>query len=499
MTTNGTPYHIGVIFTPLDWAIFACKTFDIYNRWIDGATIFDPTMGDGNLLSALVQMGIDEGKHPSDLPLHHLFGNEINDTFYKEALSRFAANYAVDMTSNFSCSDIFDLTPTGYDIIIGNPPWMNFTNLPPAYKERLKPVFLEYGLVENPQAILLGKSRVDIAALVIQKSISDFLKPNGNAYFFHPLSLLLNDGAHDAFRLFNAKGVDFSLEIVYDFEGVHVFQNVATRHGLVHYKKNRKTCFPVPYWQHIEEKWEEKRASPLLSITGPLSVFSKVSPPPLFEFKPITLKKDAKPRQGVNTSGANNVFFFTSYQDIDPETCLMNQEFLLPKRFVFPLLTGDNFNHNSNLPTKWVLLPYSKNGRPLDLKTLHSHPLLWSYLELNMSLLKERKGKLIQTWRDRGYWWALLGVGKYNFARHKVVWEAFGKKSFEPMIFSGDWQVNQSLQAYIPLTNLKEAKRIKKALKNPAIEHYLHSLKMDGTMNWAQPGKISKLFKFRED
>jgi hypothetical protein len=105
---------------------------------------------------------------------------------------------------------------------------------------------------------------------------------------------------------------------------------------------------------------------------------------------------------------------------------------------------------------------------------------------------------MIQTWRERGYWWALLGVGKYNFSKYKVVWEAYGRKTFEPKIFSGRWQANQSLQAYTPLSNKKEAKRILSALKNPAIEHYLRSLKMDGTMNWAQPGKIRKLFEFSD-
>ena len=140
-----------------------------------------------------------------------------------------------------------------------------------------------------------------------------------------------------------------------------------------------------------------------------------------------------------------------------------------------------------------MLLPYSKNGKPLGLESLRSHHLLWEYLKQHQTILTARKGKMIQTWRERGYWWALLGVGKYNFMKYKVVWEAFGRKTFNPQLFSGNWQANQSLQAYIPAKTKKEAHRILKALRNPAIEEYLHSLKMDGTMNWAQPGKIQKL------
>ncbi len=494
MNTNN--YRIGVIYTPLDWAIFACKRFNIYNSWINGSTIFDPTMGHGILLEALIEIGRNKGLTVKEMPLHNLFGNELNSVFHQEALNRFKQEFHIDMGSNFTNSDVFELESREFDIVFGNPPWMNFTDLPAEYKVRLKSLFIEYDLVEDTKKMLLGGSRVDIAALVIQKSIADFLAPGGHAFFFQPLSLLLNDGAHDSFRRYNVKGIDFSIEEVYDFNEASIFPDVSTRHGLVHYQKNEKTKFPISYCRNIENEWMEQRAAPILSSTGPLSVFDRDAPPPLFNFKPIPLQKNAKPRQGINTSGANRIFFFNSYEDLDADTCRVNNLILLPKIFVFPLLVSENFKNASPVPKKWVLLPYSQDGKPLDLEAIQLHPILWDYLQLNQEFLSLRKGKMIQTWRDRGYWWALLGVGKYNFVEHKVVWEAYGRKTFEPTIFSGRWQVNQSLQAYISLTNKKDAKRIQSALNNPVIEHYLHSLKMDGTMNWAQPGKISKLFKF---
>lgn len=496
MTTNSSAYSIGVVFTPLDWAIFASKHFGIYNAWINGSSVFDPTMGRGNLLAALIQIGLNSGLSVKQMPTHTLHGNELNSVLYKEALDRFKKDFELDMRSNFTNSDFFELEPTEYSIIFGNPPWMNFTDLPLEYKTKLKSVFIEYDLVEDTKKLLLGGSRVDIAALVIQKAIADFLEPDGHAYFFQPLSLLLNDGAHDSFRRYHVKGIDFSIEAVYDFNEISVFPDVSTRHGLVHYQKNKKARFPITYFRNSENTWIEQRAAPILSITGPLSVFNNDAPSPLFNFKPIQLRKSATPRQGINTSGANRIFFFSSYEDVDAETCRLNKTILLPKQFVFPLLVSANFKDASSPPMKWVLLPYTRNGKPLDLKGIRKHTLLWDYLQLNKSVLSSRKGKMIETWKDRGYWWALLGVGKYNFAKHKVVWEAYGRKTFEPMIFSGRWQANQSLQAYIPLNTKKEALRIRKALKNPVIEHYLHSLKMDGTMNWAQPGKIRKLFHF---
>jgi thiamine pyrophosphate-dependent acetolactate synthase large subunit-like protein len=87
-------------------------------------------------------------------------------------------------------------------------------------------------------------------------------------------------------------------------------------------------------------------------------------------------------------------------------------------------------------------------------------------------------------------------VGKYSFSEYKIVWEAYGKKVFKPRIFDGIWQVNQSLQAFIPCNDVATANKILADLCDPRVEEYLLSSKMEGTMNWAQPGKISALLVF---
>ena len=102
---------------------------------------------------------------------------------------------------------------------------------------------------------------------------------------------------------------------------------------------------------------------------------------------------------------------------------------------------------------------------------------------------------MINSHIDRGNWWALLGVGPYNFAPYKVVWEAYGRSSFKPRIFEGKYQANQSLQAFIPCKSLEQANEILDFLGQDEIEHYLKSFRMDGSMNLAQPGKINQIFK----
>jgi len=120
------------------------------------------------------------------LPIHNLFGNELNTIYYQNAITKFKQKYGIDLSSNFTNEDIFALNPRQYDLILGNPPWQNFVDLPEKYKEKVKSFFLKYGLVKNHRDVLLGESRIDIATAIIQLSIKDFLKENGEAVFlFH--------------------------------------------------------------------------------------------------------------------------------------------------------------------------------------------------------------------------------------------------------------------------------------------------------------------------
>ncbi|MCC6600765.1 MAG: SAM-dependent DNA methyltransferase, partial [Crocinitomicaceae bacterium] len=165
----------------------------------------------------------------------------------------------------------------------------------------------------------------------------------------------------------------------------------------------------------------------------------------------------------------------------------------------FPLITSKEFKTEANSPTKWVLLPYTVNGKPLEWRQIQEFPELRNYLEVNKEVLQRRKGVILNATLTRGYWWVMLGVGEYNFFPYKVVWGAYSKTSFNPTDFEGNWQANQSLQAFIPVKTLSGSRRIQSELSDKKIKNYLLSLKMEGTMNWAQPGKIKKIIKFEEE
>lgn len=216
--------------------------------------------------------------------------------------------------------------------------------------------------------------------------------------------------------------------------------------------------------------------------------------------EPIVLKKESMPRQGINTGGANEVFFFDALSSAGKGLIVVSnksrRDVVLPEIFVYPLITSKQFKSEAPLPGKWVLLPYRQDGRPLEWLQIEQFPELKKYLEENRTILQQRKGTLLNAALKRGYWWALLGVGEYCFFPYKIVREAYGKTTFQPQIFESRWQANQSSQAFIPVRTLAKAERVKTALSDSRIEQYLLSMKMDGTMNWAQPGKIKRLIRY---
>jgi hypothetical protein len=202
----------------------------------------------------------------------------------------------------------------------------------------------------------------------------------------------------------------------------------------------------------------------------------------------IEVRENQKPRQGVNTCGANEVFIFEEEPD-------------LPEDFIFPLITKECFREENLLPRKHIVLPYdARSGRPLEETALRSIPKLFAHFFRHKDKLYTRKGTLLNTWTKRGIWWACLGVGKYNFAPFKIVWEAYGKTNFRPKIFGNHngkpWQANQAMHAFIPCWSLDEAKNLLHQLKNSNIEGYLKSLHVEGTCNWAQPGRIKRFLQF---
>lgn len=492
---------LGAVFTPLPAAVSVIEKFGLFEKWIAGATIFDPTAGEGNFLEAFVAIAANRGFSMQNLPIERLYGVEMKAVYVEKFFQKMRNIYGIAFpTSNFICSDFLLFNENiQADYLIGNPPWLNFTELPDLYKPMVKPLFHRYGLVANPQELLLGSSRIDFSGLIVNKSIYENLKPGGQAIFFLPMSLFLNDGANRGFRAYKVKDVPFATKEIYDYKNQKLFPNVATRYGLARFERNSLPSFPVPYYQQNDEnEWISLSANPVFAVDNPLSITQNDEEyVTLSLFEKICIPKSAQPRQGVNTCGANEVFVFDTFKKMPnglaKVTNKFQQDIILPQKYLFPLIATNNFNEKKPKARKWVLLPYSANGKALEWGDIETETSLATHLKKHEVRLKMRKGTMLQAQIKKGYWWAMLGVGPYCFDTHKIVWESFGKKHFRPILLSGNWQGNQAMHAFMPMQTLDLALETLSLLNPSKVQSYLSSLQMEGTCNWAQPGKMKKL------
>ncbi len=485
--------QIGQVFTPIKWAEWLIRKWSIYDAWIKGAHLCDPTAGQGAFIIALLKMARSHGIRLTPERLSRLSLIEIDPFLIDQFKKTVNCNFGIEFPNDqLFCQDIIiEEHNEKYDILIGNPPWVNFNDLPLAYKKLIKPFFIHEGLVLNKKRTLLGSSRIDIAALVIKVVIGKLLKKKGKGYFYLPTSLFFGDGAHNGFRNYKANSRNFSIETVYEFNSSQVFEGVNTSYCCAKFEVDSQQLFPIPYFKENSKDWSEHKAAPLEKPDDPWRIVKDLADLISNERLNICLSPEQKPRQGVNTCGANSVYIF----DQKPSN--------LPDEFLYPLVTKEIWRQTTYTPHKWILLPYhQETGKPIDWNSIMKHDALRNYLQYYQDVLQARKGALLKASMNRGRWWALLGVGTYSFAPFKVIWEAYGQDQFNPIVMSNIdgnmWQANQAMHAFIPCWTQEDAQQIKIALEKPTILKLLRQLNGTGKCNWAQPGKIKKILNFGE-
>lgn len=491
---------IGEVFTPAVWVRWLLDRRNLVRRWLDGATLLDPAMGQGDIFAGLISGALELGADVNRLPFDRLYGIELRERNLRAFFERLPPEIRARMRAeNFLCADaLLADVPRRADILVGNPPWKNFNDLPEDYKRALKPVYKQYGLVLNKRQVLLGGSRVDVAALFVARSIVEYLRPGGEACFFLPLSLFLNPGAHGIFRRFTARDVDYALEELYDFKGVEAFPGVSTRYGAAFFLRDARTQYPVPCNVYHQGRWQARLAEPIGGSDGPLAVRERAHGEVGLSAR-LALPAHARPRQGANTCGANRYLMLAGVRTgnlFRAVTPLGERE--LESQLLYPLITAANLAGASE-PAQFILLAYDPaTGQPLTLEKLAAFPRTLAYLREIRGELAARKGVLIRSLVARGRWWSLLGVGRYSFAPYKVVWRAFGGRSMNPVIFSSyaarSWQPNQALQAYVPCYSIQEARACARFLASREAARFLAAFRMGGTKSWAQPGRVKNLF-----
>lgn len=387
--------------------------------------------------------------------------------------------------ANILLNRIFAFYERKADIVVGNPPWVNWEYLPQKYKAKSQHLWPEYGLF-NAKGRDLSFSKEDISILVTYVVIDRFLNENGYLSFVLRQAMFKSAQNGVGFRRFKLEKVDTDFRVlqVDDLCGVKPFEGINSRSALVLIKKNEKHTFPVPYncWtrrKHFLKATREPDATADSIMTfvdvekmiafpadknDPSSIWIN-SPERITSVIDTVLGSNSyKARTGVFTGGANAVYWM-NIAERSGETIKISNIVERAKRkvkavtaeiepvFVYPLVQGSDISQWNVNTKSYILCPHTAETKmyPVAENVLSAvAPKTLDYLAGFREDLDARKGfagweKEIQA----QHFYSILRIGEYTFSKYKVAWRYIAQSFITAVITSAqDSFVGEKL--YIP-------------------------------------------------
>lgn len=137
-----------------------------------------------------------------------------------------------------------------FDCIVGNPPWVRWSKLPDAYRERVKPTCERYGIFSKNKRH--GGNELDISAMITYTASDKWLKVNGRLAFVITGTILKNPSSA-GFRHFrlnpsSPETLHLSPICVDDMKALKPFGDASNHTVVAVFNKTTQSgCYPVPY------------------------------------------------------------------------------------------------------------------------------------------------------------------------------------------------------------------------------------------------------------
>jgi SAM-dependent methyltransferase len=348
------------------------------------------------------------------------------------------------------------LEPCHY--VVGNPPWVNWENLPDEYRSESKPLWEHYGLFPHGgMDTILGKGKKDISMLMTYVSVDRYLRRGGKLGFVFSQSLFKTSGAGQGFRRFKLPdGVSFGPLTVEDMVELAPFEGASNRTAVAVVAKGRAIKYPITYL-----RWKKRSSgrgsaigfdTPLEQVTSQKVTFSHWFAEPvdgldatsawltarrgaLRALRKILGRAAYSAHAGSFTGGANGVFWVEitgerpggvslvanvtegARRRIPPTQAGVETELL------YPLLRGRDVSRWIAEPSAHILMtqdPVRRRGIDVELME-KKYPRARSYLARFEGILRSRAAYHRYFTEDDPFW-SMFNVSSFTFAEWKVVW-----------------------------------------------------------------------------
>jgi len=304
------------------------------------------------------------------------------------------AGYKIDFDFKLFFSEVWG-DKGGFDVLIGNPPYVEFKNLDGELKNKLKRIYTS------------TKGKFDIYIPFIEKS-HQILTNNGMMIFINPTRFMHRDYGKDL-RIFVNRL--FRIREIIDFGNVQKFDTATTYTGIFSFIKEVSKDYEIKFRTSISEKAEYYKSTKLADEVWYFN-------PPIVQNLIEKIKKYSKPLdsflygilQGIAT-GKDEVF-------------IVNEEFVneckIEKEFLVKFLMGKDISpFKINWKNKYCIYPYDMEGSVVTESELKKKaPNLYTYLDENREKLSgrdyfENSNKLwFELWNQRS---------KKNFSGNKLI------------------------------------------------------------------------------
>jgi hypothetical protein len=351
------------------------------------------------------------------------------------------------------------LTEGKFDYIVGNPPWVNWEHLPDGYRQAIAPIWIGYGLFQQ-KGMRAAFTKDDISVLMTYVAADKLLKEGGKLGFLITQSVFKSELGGKGFRQFrilqpNGKFVPLRVLHVDDMVSLQPFEGASNRTAVMVLEKGKPTTYPVPYtvWRKVkgarftyDSTLEEVTNATVrlnfvaepVNPSDPTSPWLTARPKAIKAVRKVLGKSDYKAHEGVNTGGANAVYWvnivlkrpdgLVVVRNITEGAKVKVDEVTEPIEpdLLYPLLRGRDVQRWKAEPSAYIIVTH-KPGMRLNAipekEMQECYPRTYGYFKrFEQTLLKRGGWEVKQMMKAGKPFYSMSEIGDYTFAPWKVVW-----------------------------------------------------------------------------
>lgn len=330
-----------------------------------------------------------------------------------------------------------------FDLVAGNPPWIAWDHLLPAYREATRSLWQRYGLFSlTGAAARHGGGKKDLAMLMLYAVADRHLKDGGRLAMVLTQTALQTKGAGDGFRRFRlGDGAWLRVLRVDDLAGLNPFPGASNWTCTMLLEKGSPTVYPVPYF-----RWRARSGEDCESLCAePVDAGHPSSP---WLLRPSDEAGTQHPRigpsdylahLGANSGGANGVYWLEvlgqeaqgvrvrnlADRGKRPVACV---EQVVEPGLLYPLVRWSDVRRWRADSSLYILMaqdPYTRKGIAPDILQ-RNFPHTLRYLQHFEGPLRARSA--FRRYQAKAPYWSMYDVGEYTLVPWKVIWRRMDRQ-----------------------------------------------------------------------